>query len=156
MRDLHQDAVDSHYEIQAENDAHRPQMSHEEQHLAAMEDLGLADGDAALQYALMLSQQEQEQEQETRTPGPESPSEESDEEAEAIRAVEEFERRQAAHEASSGAPDNSSFDASDEETEAIRAVQEYERGGDDEGDAPDDLAEILEMIRLAEERERSM
>ncbi len=38
---------------------YRLQAKNERQHLAALEDLGLEDGDEALQYALMLSMEEQ-------------------------------------------------------------------------------------------------
>jgi hypothetical protein len=123
LRDLHHDAVESHYEIQAENEVERASVSHEQQHRAAMEDLGLADGDAALQYALMVSQQEAES---PVSPDPTSApyGNASDDEAEAIRAVEEFKR-----------------------------VEEQQRAEQERADA-DDLAEILEMIRLAEDGER--
>lgn len=69
LRDLHDDAVDSHYEIQEENEVFRPQTTEEDAQRAAMQNLGLEDGDAALEYALMMSQQESE------TPAPQPPSE---------------------------------------------------------------------------------
>ncbi|WOO78378.1 uncharacterized protein LOC62_02G001926 [Vanrija pseudolonga] len=114
LRDLHQETVDSHHEIQEENTATRVHSTHERAHLAAMEDLGLADGDAALQYALMISQQEADGVQQT-VPEPTTADEDevmSDDEADAIRAVEQFKQAE-----------------------------------------EDDLAAILEQIRLAEERE---
>lgn len=58
LRDLHDDAVDSHSQIQEENEVFRPQTTEEEAQRAAMQNLGLEDGDAALEYALMMSQQE--------------------------------------------------------------------------------------------------
>lgn len=115
LRDLHQETVDSHHEIQEENTATRVHSTHERAHLAAMEDLGLADGDAALQYALMISQQEADGAQQQPVPEPTTADEEevmSDDEADAIRAVEQFKQAE-----------------------------------------EDDLAAILEQIRLAEERE---
>lgn len=151
LRDLHHDAVESHYEIQAENEIERHSVSHEQAHRAALADLGLADGDAALQYALMLSQETGEQsglgagagaapEHENECTGYEGyeddsayneyPDEMSDAEADAIRAVEAF----------------------------MRAEQEAQQPAPapaPEGEDPEDLAEILEMIRLAEERERN-
>lgn len=60
MRDLHDDAVDSHYEIREENETFRPQTTEEDAQRAAMQNLGLEDGDAALEYALMMSQRESE------------------------------------------------------------------------------------------------
>lgn len=68
LRDLHDDAVDSHYEIQEENEVFRPQTTEEDAQRAAMQNLGLEDGDAALEYALMMSQQESE------TPAPQPSS----------------------------------------------------------------------------------
>lgn len=141
LRDLHNDAVDSHYEIQADNEAHRAHSTNEEQHLAAMQDLGLADGDAALEYALRLSQQEADNLATGTHPvdhsdyGPDDPDAgasplgtseaEESEEAEAIRLVEEFERAEAAA-----------------------------RHQQPEDEADEELAGILEEIRLAEELER--
>lgn len=109
--------MESHYEIQEENEA-RVHASQEQQHRAAMEDLGLEDGDAALEYALMLSQQEADAA--SAAPSPVQ-HEDDDEEAEAIRAV-----------------------------EAFKLAEERAKQQADE----EDLAEMLEMIRLAEERER--
>ncbi|KAK4689613.1 hypothetical protein P7C73_g477, partial [Tremellales sp. Uapishka_1] len=60
MKALHQHAVDSHNEIQEYNNATKTPSKAERQHRQAMEDLGFEDGDDALQYALMISQQEQE------------------------------------------------------------------------------------------------
>lgn len=126
LRDLHSDAVDSHYEIQADNEALRAQSTNEEQHMAAMEDLGLLDGDAALEYALRLSQQEADSAPgQADDYGPEDPDagdlEQESEEAEAIRLVAEFEREEAAR---------------------------RQQAEDDE------LAGILEEIRLAEQLEK--
>lgn len=141
LRDLERDTLDSHYEIQAENDFIR-EHTLEEAHIAAMEGLGLADGDAALEYALMLSQREADE------PAPDADASfdeagMSDDEAAAIRAVEAFERSQAAGEGQSQT--RASAAAGGVPTPSNPA------GGED----PEDLEEILEMIRLAEERERS-
>lgn len=144
LRDLHQDAVHSHYEIRAENEATRAHTSHEEQHLAAMNNLGLADGDEAMRYALMLSQQEAD--------------------ASAGAARQSAGSGSLEHEGADpgmGVPDASLDDSdegtgmSDEEVAAIQAVAEFERAEaarkaaraqEDE----DDLADVLEQIRLAE------
>lgn len=67
--------MDSHYEIQEENEVFRPQTTEEDAQRAAMQNLGLEDGDAALEYALMMSQQESE------TPAPQ-PSAEYDNQGE--------------------------------------------------------------------------
>ncbi|BEI84834.1 hypothetical protein CcaverHIS002_0502350 [Cutaneotrichosporon cavernicola] len=144
LRDLHQDAVDSHYEIRAENEATRAHTSHEDQHLAAMNDLGLADGDEALRYAILLSQQE------------------ADASAAASRlsAASPAERRRADPGMGVGVPDASLEEGtgvSDDEAAAIEAVAEFERAEaarkaaraqEDE----EDLADVLEQIRLAEMR----
>ncbi|GMK55880.1 hypothetical protein CspeluHIS016_0209360 [Cutaneotrichosporon spelunceum] len=148
LRDLHQDAVDSHYEIRAENEATRAHTSHEDQHLAVMNDLGLADGDEALRYAILLSQQEAD--------------------ASAAAAAERLstgsspERVRA--DPGAGVPDVSLNDGtamSDDEAAAIQAVEEFERAEaarkaartrEDE----DDLAEVLEQIRVAELAEAAL
>jgi len=54
MKKINKDAAESHDAIR-EQAAGRVPSRQEAQHLAAMEDLGLKDGDEALQYALMLS-----------------------------------------------------------------------------------------------------
>jgi hypothetical protein len=143
LRDLHQDAVDSHYEIRAENEATRAHTSHEEQHLAAMSDLGLADGDDALRYALMLSQQE---------------ADASASAAAARASAASSPEHAGADVPGMGVPEASLDDGtgmSDDEAAAIQAVAEFERAEaarkaaraqEDE----DDLAEVLEQIRLAE------
>ncbi|CAK9781730.1 hypothetical protein CC85DRAFT_281517 [Cutaneotrichosporon oleaginosum] len=146
LRDLHQDAVDSHYEIRAENEATRAHTSHEEQHLAAMNDLGLADGDEALRYALLLSQQE-------------ADASATAHESTALSSPE----RGGADDLGVEVPDVSLDDGagmSDDEAAAIQAVAEFERAEaarkaararEDE----DDLANVLEQIRLAEMAEAS-
>lgn len=58
MKTIRRDAHASHAEIQDENEATRVPARYERQQSAAMDDLGLADGDDALQYALMLSMEE--------------------------------------------------------------------------------------------------
>jgi hypothetical protein len=90
MKTLSRDAADSHLEIREHNEATRVPSRHERQHLAAMEDLGLADGEDAVQYALMLSMQEAEGS--ARGEGEEDVDD--DEEMEAVRAVEQFTRKE--------------------------------------------------------------
>jgi len=119
---LHHDAAESHYEIQAENEVERVSVSHEQAHRAAMEGLGLADGDAALQYALMLSQQESES-----SPVLAPTGSESDDELEAIRAVEEFERAEAARIAREAQTRQEDEDDLAEILEMIRLAEERER-----------------------------
>lgn len=75
MKSLNQDATLSHQEIQAHNANTRVQSHTERQQLAAMEDLGLEDGDDALQYALMLSVEDGDPEED-----------------EAVKAVADFQR----------------------------------------------------------------
>ena len=89
MKSLHQDAADLHSEIRDHNAATRVPSRHERQHIAAMEDLGLEDGDDAVQYALMLSMEEQ-QARPSCDEGEERA--EDDDEAEAVRTVEAFRR----------------------------------------------------------------
>ena len=90
MKSLHRDAEASHQEIQEENAASRVVSQQERRHIAAMEDLGLEDGEEALQYALMLSMEAK--------PGEEEISAEQSDEmgadgaADAVRAVEAFQR----------------------------------------------------------------
>lgn len=91
---LHRDVRESHSEIQADNDARRAEAQRDRLHMAEYESLGLDDGEDALAYALMLSQEEEERRTPTQLP-----------------------------------------------------VEEDED--------PEDLAEVLEMIRLAEEAERA-
>lgn len=88
---LHRDVRESHSEIQADNDARRAEAQRDRLHLAEYESLGLDEGEDALAYALMISQEEEE------------------------RRV----------------------------SPAFTPLEED----------PDDLAEVLEMIRLAEEAE---
>ena len=110
MKSLHRDAVDSHQEIQEENAATRVASRQERQHIAAMEDLGLEDGEEALQYALMLSMEAQTGEGETG--GDQGDEVGTDEAADAVRAVEAFQR------------------AEDDE---VREVLDMIRRGEDEG-----------------------
>lgn len=145
LRGLHQDAVDSHYEIRAENEAMRAQTSHEEQHLAAMADLGLADGDEALRYALMLSQQEANASSDA-IPSNVSMRESGSPELGPTAAVPDM-----------GVPEPDDDTMSEDEAEAIRLVSEFEASQAAQAqEDDDDLAAILEEIRLAEERESGM
>ena len=63
LRALHADAVDDQASMLEDDQDFEEQTRHhdraERQHLAALDDLGLQDGDEALQYALMLSMEEQ-------------------------------------------------------------------------------------------------
>lgn len=141
LRDLHQDAVDSHYEIRAENEAMRAHTSHEEQHLAAMTDLGLADGDEALRYALLLSQQEADASAASGSPERIAPQSRAD-----------------APDLGVPEPDDDAAGISDDEAAAIQLVAEFERAEAARQTAleaqaaqdEDDLADVLEQIRLAE------
>ena len=84
MRAVHEDAVQSHAEIRDLNQATRVQTNQERQQRLAMDDLGLEDGDDAVQYAMMLSM-----ERDGHTPDGEEVDPEA---AEAVRAVEAFQR----------------------------------------------------------------
>jgi hypothetical protein len=127
MKTIRRDANDSHAEIRVENTATRVPAQYERQQFAAMDDLGLEDGDDALQYALMLSMEEP------------SPAESDYELYEGETPVSVSTRSREG---------SSSMQGSEVDHEAIAAVAEHRRREEEE------LQEMLEMIRVAEEREQ--
>lgn len=128
MKHIQREAVASHEEIQSHNAATRLSSQHERQQFAAMDDLGLEDGDDALQYALMLSLDEQAQSSSSAsTPREHTQSSNQRDDPEVLV--------DGARSVARGG-------------DAVAAVEAYRREEEQE------LREMLEMIRVAEEREK--
>jgi hypothetical protein len=115
LKAVQHEATESHLEIQESNEARRVTTGVERLHMAAMEDLGLEDGDQALEYALALSMGEGGADGNEGGVGGN------------FREVRDQDRV--------------------EEDEAVKAVEAYRKAEEEE------MRVMLEMIRLAEERE---
>ncbi|WVQ95174.1 hypothetical protein IAU59_002268 [Kwoniella sp. CBS 9459] len=161
MKVIHRAAVEDLPELNASPSVWaRPKVQssrHEANEIQAMDEMGLEDGEDALQYALMLSMDEQGQE-------PSQNSRESEwelppaavREAHTPTLSSTWSETQTASQAPSRSEDvtemggNEAEDEMDAETrEAIRQVEAFKRQEEDE------LGRMLEMIRLAEEKERN-
>ena len=148
-RSLHEDVVNERRDAKARVEEQQESKSGRQQR-AAMEDMGL-DADAALQYAMMLSMEDQGSSQrhssQVSNHLAESHSEDED----------EFDYDDMAAEARYDSRDENPIwqeeygeSYGDEDVdEAVRAVEEFRKKEEAE------MREALEMIRIAEERERS-
>ncbi|WVF67598.1 hypothetical protein IAT40_002356 [Kwoniella sp. CBS 6097] len=161
MKAIHQAAVDDLPELNSSPSAWaRPKVQssrHEANEIQAMEEMGLEDGEDALQYALMLSMEEQGQGSSRHPAGSEwetAPPDVTDTDTlpQSPARADSFHSTQPASRSPSAGieGDTAEDDGMDAETrEAIRQVEAFKRQEEDE------LGRMLEMIRLAEEKERS-
>ncbi|OCF32653.1 hypothetical protein I316_05574 [Kwoniella heveanensis BCC8398] len=165
MKAIHQAAVDDLPEINPSPSAWaRPRVQssrHEANEIQAMEEMGLENGEDALQYALMLSMEEQGQGSSSHPLESEwdIPTEEADvtdisttqsSARDESRSISYASTISTASTEIATRDEGENDDGMDAETrEAIRQVEAFKRQEEDE------LGRMLEMIRLAEEQERS-
>lgn len=153
MKALHRHAEVEHQEIQETNAAYKVPNVREVQERVAMDELGLGDGDEALQYALMLSMEHPEPVDQgelvfgggriggsssRRSRLAEAPSNSDTRSATTSRALD-------ADEGDEGFEDHTAAaNGYDSEEEALRAVEEFQRQEERE------MQEVMAMIERAE------
>ena len=132
LRSLHEDAASTKEEMREMRENAAPirlETNSERQQREVMDDLGLEDGDDALQYALMLSMDQQSGVPDAHIEG------------------EELDMSQAAGDGGREGEGEAGVEASEEEDQAVRAVEEFKKKEDKE------MRQVLEMVRRAELRE---
>nr|XP_031863898.1 uncharacterized protein CI109_000542 [Kwoniella shandongensis]KAA5530970.1 hypothetical protein CI109_000542 [Kwoniella shandongensis] len=143
MKAIHKAAVDDQVGIAPFTPSAKPRVSirHEAIEREAMEEMGLEDGEDALQYALMLSMED-------KGGNKGAPIEGDNDSWVDVGGVTSSSSTPAWVEEADDDADHSQEAGLDEETaDAIRQVEAFKKAEEDE------LARVLEMIRLAEEKE---
>ncbi|KAK8854560.1 hypothetical protein IAR55_003299 [Kwoniella newhampshirensis] len=144
MKAIHKAAVDDQVELKPFNTSIKPRVSttHEAREREAMEVMGLEDGEDALQYALMLSMEDKGG---TARSGTEGGDDEPWIDVGDMTSTSSTTPAWAEEELGE---EEKGDDLDDETVEAIRQVEAFKKAEEDE------LGRVLEMIRLAEEKER--